>query len=151
MKDIDKFLDRLNRLANELEKMSGDFTELYSQYDGSDFEGQNHLAVDRLDNSILAVIHETASTIGFAAADIKTLTDFIDFRKTYKEFTDSELENIIDNSNIDLELKLNLAKRLTNGDAKLLLDKIQIVKQFWNRTFDNCEYRQVRNKYSMVP
>jgi len=148
MKDVDIFLDRLYKLTDELEKLGREFSELYRQYDGNDFENQNYLAADKLDNSILAVTHEIASTIGFTSADIKLLTNFIDFRRVFNELTDKELENIIDNPAITLTMKLNLAKRLTNGDLKLLLDKIQTIQQVWNRTFDNKKYQLVRNIFS---
>jgi hypothetical protein len=147
MKDIDIFLDRLYKITDELEKLGKAFSDLYKQYDGTDFESQNYLATDKLDNSILAVTHEMATTIGFTSAYIKTLTDFIDFRKEFNELTDQELEDIIDNPEIPLILKLNLAKRLTNGNTKLFLDKIQTVKKLWNKVFDNKKYQQVRNKF----
>lgn len=147
MKDIDTFLDRLFKLTDELEKLGREFSDLYRQYDGTDFENQNYLATDKLDNAILAVTHEMATTIGFTGADIKTLTDFIDFRKAFNELTDQELENIIDNPSIPLTLKLDLAKRLANGDTKLFLDKIQTIQQLWNKTFENKKYQQVRIKF----
>ena len=148
MKDIDIFLHRLYKLKDELENLGKEFSDLYKEYDGTDFENQDYLAADKLDNSILAVTHEMATMIGFTGADIKTLTDFIDFRKAFNELTDQELENIIDNPAIPLTLKTNLAKRITNGNAKLLLDKIQTVQQLWNKTFDNKKYQQIRNRIS---
>jgi hypothetical protein len=148
MKDIDIFLNKLYKLTNELDKLGREFSDLYRQYDGADFENQNYLAADKLDNSILAVTHEMATTIGFTSAEIKRLTDFIDFRKAFNELTDSELEDIIDSPDIPLILKLNLAKRLTNGNARLLLDKIQTVKKLWNKVFDNKKYQQVWNEFS---
>ena len=148
MKDIDIFLDRLYKLTYELEKLGKEFSDLYRQYEGTEFENQNYLAAEKLDNSILAVTHEMATNIGFTSAEIKSLTDFIDFRKVFKELTDQELEDIIDNPAIPLTLKLNLTKRLTNGDQKLFLDKIQTIKKLWNITFENKKYQQVRNKFS---
>jgi hypothetical protein len=148
MKDIDIFLDRLYKLTYELEELGKEFSDLYRQYEGTEFENQNYLAADKLDNSILAVTHEMASSIGFTSTEIKMLTDFIDFRKVFNELTDQELEDIIDNPAIPLTLKLNLTKRLTNGDQKLFLDKIQTIQKLWNKTFENKKYQQVRNKFS---
>lgn len=145
MKDIDIFLNKLYKLTDELEKLGREFSDLYRKYDGTDFENQNYLAADKLDNSILAVTHEMATTIGFMGIDIKMLTNYIDFRKEYKELTDEELEVIIDSYTIDLKFKLVLDTRLTNGDTKLLLDKIHAVRHSWNKTFDNKKYQYISN------
>ena len=146
MKDIDIFLDRINKVANDLDNLSREFTDLYKQYNGSEFENQHYLAADKLDNSILAVTHEMATTLSFASADIKILTNFIDFRKLYKKLNDQELENIIDNPTISLQLKLSISKKIANADAKNSQDQIQGIQHLWNKTFDNKKYMDVRNK-----
>ena len=147
MKDIDLFLDRINKVANELENLSREFTDLYMQYTGSEFENQHYLAADKLDNSILAVTHEMATTLSFASADIKILTNFIDFRKLYKKLNDQELENIIDNPTISLPLKLTISKKLTNRDTHSLQEQIHDIKHLWNKNFGNKKYKEVRNKF----
>mgnify|MGYP000871438849 CR=1 FL=1 len=147
MEDVNIFLDKLWSLRVELEKLSREFSGLYSQYEGNDFEGQNNLATDKLDNLILAATHEVASIISFTGKDIKILTDFINFLKAFKEFKDNELESIIDHEIIAPTLKLNLTQRLTNGDTKLFLNKIQNMRQSWNQTFNNKNYKKVRNRF----
>jgi len=148
MEEVEKFLERLYKLANELENLGREFSDIYRLYDGSDFENQSYLASDKLYNSILAVTHEMASTIGFMGADIKTLTDFINFRKIFNGLSDKDIETIIDNPAINLNKKHNLAKKLTNGNIKLLFVKIQTIQQLWNKMFDNKKYQQVRKTFS---
>ena len=148
MKNIDIFLDRLYKLSDELEMLGREFPDLYKEYDGNDFDTQNYLAADKLDNSILGATHEAATMIGFAGADIKELTDFIVFRKTFSDLTDQDFENIIDNPTISATSKLDLARRLTNGNSALLLQKHEAIQELWNKTFGIKKYQQVRNKFA---
>ncbi len=148
MKEIDIFIQRLNNLASELEMLGREFFDVSKKFDGTDFENQHYLASNKLDNSIHVATHEMATTIGFTGNAIKMLTNFIDFRKECSELTDEELEIIIDHQVIPLKLKLALTKRLTGGNTKLLLDKIETIKQLWNKTFGTNEYRQIMKKIS---
>jgi len=150
MKDMDIFLDRLNQLATELEQLGRSYADLYKQYDGIEFENQQYLAADRLDNLILNATHEMASNIGFSAADIKKLTDFIEFRKEYKEFADKDLELIIDSENIPVKTKLELAQKLSHGDVHLLRKEMQNIRQLWHQKFENSTYRQIQNLLNKV-
>lgn len=130
MKDIDRFLDRLNKVVCDLEKPGKEFSDLYTQYDGNEFDKQHYLA-GRLDEALLSATHETASMIDFMGIDIRTSTDFIDFRKSHKDISGEDLENIIDHPEITSIQKLSLAKKSANGNTKLLLDQMQIVRFFW--------------------
>lgn len=147
---MDIFLDRLNQLATELEQLGRSYADLYKQYDGIEFENQQYLAADRLDNLILNATHEMASNIGFSAADIKKLTDFIEFRKEYKEFADKDLEFIIDSENIPVKTKLELAQKLSHGDVHLLRKEMQNIRQLWHQKFENSTYRQIQNLLNKV-
>jgi hypothetical protein len=144
---MDEFIIKLYRLADALEDLNREFENLPQQFDGNDFEGQCDLANNILENMILAATHEAATVIRFTGNDIQLLARYINFRKQYSNLTDKELESIMDDSSLSMVLKLDLKKRLFHDDASLMLENIQIIRNSWNRTFDNAPYQKIINKF----
>ena len=146
-KEIDIFLDRLLRLASELDHLGSQFSDTYAGYDGNDFQGQSVLACDKLDNLILAATHETASEIGFLAHSIKTLVHFIEFRHTYKDFSADDLKEIIDDPSVSLTLKQELTHKYAHGDIKATLRIIHEIQHAWNSRFNNKSFQSICSLY----
>lgn len=149
MMDVNSFIQKLNKIADDLEELGREFSELYTQYEGNDFENQHFLATNALSDLLLISTHETATNIGFRGVNIKTLTDFIDFRRTNKKFTDEELEMVIDSPTVGLGNKIALAKKLTSGNVLLLLDTIRSIQHSWNRTFGNKSYQYIKKQIAV--
>ncbi len=145
--DISVFIEKLHKIASDLEHLGSEFSELSEQYDGSDFEGQQELAANKLENLLIASTHEVASEIGFYASDIQTLADFINFRRQYKSMSNTELQEIIDNKTISLSFKLDLSQRLTNSDTKQMLKTIEEIQHQWNNAFQNQTYQSVSRNF----
>ena len=146
MNRIHNLLEGLLQVEKELEVLSSEYAELYKEYAGEEFSGQNKLAEDKLDNLILAVTHETATEIGFYRQRIIELTNFISFRKTLKNFTDEDLEKLIDNPSLPSTEKLQLQKKTT----KSIVVEIEQIKSSWNMLFNNSSYAKIKRVVPIV-
>jgi hypothetical protein len=140
---LQKLLESLLEIEIKLENLSREFSDLYKEYSGVDFLEQKELAENFLDNLILATTHEVATEIGFYRHDILELTNFIKFRLAYKEISDDELLEIIDNDFINADFKLKLQKRIT----KNISIYINEIKNSWNKQFKNTSYSKIQKKY----
>jgi hypothetical protein len=144
MNKINELLKELSQLETALDKLSHEYASNYVEYSGDDFAEQNNLACNLLDNLILAATHETASQIGFYRESIKCLTQFIDFRKNYSQFTDAELSLLIDDELINATKKLELQKKIT---AETSFTQLSID---WNHLFQNHSYSKIKQKLKLV-
>ena len=138
---INDLLNRLLKVETELEAIGAEFDDLTAGCGGELFPEQDGLAVD-LENLLIAATHEAATGIGFQRQDIADLYAFIGFRKRYRQFSDQELEQIIDCEMPSAELKQRLLKQL--GEPKALLQSIKGVRQDWNNSFRNRKYCLIR-------
>ncbi len=103
-------------------------TAIYKEYEGNDFEEQNVYASE-IENSILTLTHEIGTHLEFEKNRLLKLLTFIDFRKKYKNYSDKDLEKIIDRYN---ELNITERKKLVKkgGNINLLISE-------WNKIFHN--------------
>jgi hypothetical protein len=138
---INDLLNRLLKVEAELEDIGAEFDDLTAACDGELFPEQGGLAAD-LENLLIAATHETATGIGFQRQDIADLYAFIEFRKRHRQFSDQQLEQIIDSEIPSAELKQQLLKRI--GEPKELLRSIKSVRQDWNNSFKNRKYCVIR-------
>lgn len=139
MRKIDKFIEEINLISNQLNLLEGEFMESYKDFNGDEFDGQNK-CVAEIENLILMLTHELSSQIGFGLEDLKTLLKYIDFRKTFKDYSDEELFSIIDKNN---ELKIKQRKGLREGKKEE--DIVEIISN-WNKIFGNRSYNKVKEK-----
>ncbi len=140
---INDLLNRLLKVEAELEAIGAEFDGLTAACDGELFPEQGGLTAD-LENLLIAATHETATGIGFQLQDIADLYAFIEFRKGHRQFSDQQLEQIIDSEMPSAELKRQLLKYI--GEPKELLRSIKGVRSDWNDTFKNRKYRLIRKK-----
>jgi hypothetical protein len=147
MNTSDTFFVKLYQLADALDALSREFSDLYQQYDGNVFEEQHPLATDTFDNMLLAATHEAASVIRFTGNDLQLLARYIDFRKQFPRLTDKELAAIIDDASLSMAVKRDLTTRLANGDASLMLENLRTIRVSWNQAFANVSYQRIRTKF----
>jgi hypothetical protein len=76
---------------------------------------------------------ETGIKVVFDKADVRTLNNYIQFRKAHHAFSKEELEKIIDGV-LTLEEKINV-RNLKGMNTREKLSAIRIIKQDWNKTF----------------
>lgn len=134
---LDDFYKKLMDIENELGELEK-YSEIYRQYMGNDFDGQELYAAD-LENMIISITHEIATEIGFARQDIADFIKYLAFRKKYEMFSGEQLASII-NHVLTSEAKLSLTKQVANGDTKLLLGMMGEIKAEWNSLFNNEKY-----------
>lgn len=139
---IEQLLSRLHQIECELEQLSHEFAEVYKAYDGTEFEEQSLLASNHLDNLVLAATHEAASRIGFTRLTLTNLTQFILFRKRFKQFSDDELSLLVDEPMLNAQTMLKLkAKCMT------ILDKKTEIKSAWHTAFEQQSYAKIRSQF----
>lgn len=142
-KMLKAFLEKLLVLSRELDAMEHYSWDLSEIYNSKAFPEQEHLSADILAGLVMAATHETASALGFYANDIENLAHFIGFREKYKEFSDSELLELLD-GNASPGFKKNLSPRFEN--IKDMLARIEELRGEWNRTFANRSYSQIKKQ-----
>ncbi len=145
MNRIEIFLEKLQRIENELECLSREYSDIYKEYSGLEFAEQSILAEDKLDNLILATTHEVATEIGFCRQNINYLVKYILFRKAFKSFTENELEAIIDNQELNSKEKLYLQKRI-NGN---ITEELSNIKKSWNKSFENKSFHKIKQEIKL--
>jgi hypothetical protein len=140
-------VDNISQLCNallvieaQLDQLSGQHASSYAQFAGQDFLEQQDLAADKLDNLILAATHETASSIGFLRQNINQLTQFIKFRVQFKQFTDQELSQIIDNPALSMAEKIPLYAKCTPDRSTLMT-----IQTTWNGLFNQHGYAKIKS------
>ncbi|MCG8814005.1 hypothetical protein G1K66_12140 [Tenacibaculum finnmarkense] len=139
MKKIDKFIEEINLILNQLNSLENEFIESYEDFIGYEFDGQDK-CVSEIENLTLMLTHELSTQIGFGIQDLKTLIKYIDFRKKYKDYSDEELSNLIDNINI-----LNIKQKREIKAEKKEKDTGKIISE-WNATFENNSYEKLKEK-----
>lgn len=147
MQAMNQFIERLTQLTVELEKLGTEIETITQSYDGNAFEQQKHLVYHVLENYLLSVTHETASILRFSIEDLKMLTNFIDFRRTFQEVTEHDLEALIDEHTPNAAMKLDWNKKWANGNAKVGLQQRKNVQQAWLETFGNQTYQHIKTKF----
>lgn len=145
MESFALFVTKLLQLEQSLQALSREFAELPKQFEGTDFSAQNGYAT-HLENLILAVTHESASTIGLTRNELIITANFIEFRKKHNQFSNSQLLQIIDNNSLSVEQKLALKKQLATADTTQLLATLAAVKKDWNATFTTKTYQQITSR-----
>lgn len=136
MRKIDKFIKEIRLISNRLNLLEGEYIESYEEFNGDEFDGQKK-CVAEIENLILMLTHELSSQIGFGIEDLKTLLKYIDFRKTFKDYSDEKLLNIIDKSNDS-----NVIRKNENDIAKTTSE--------WNQHFENKGYEKVKEKLRLL-
>ena len=139
MRKIDKFIKEINVISNQINRLEDEYIESYEDFNGNEFEGQDKCASE-IENLILMLTHELSSEIGFGIECLKTLLKYIDFRKTFKDYSHEELLSIIDKNNA---LKITQKETLTEGKKEKNI--VEIVSK-WNSTFNNVSYCKVTEK-----
>lgn len=135
-------LGKIYELEKELNSLHTSSIEISELYNGASFLEQKKLAVS-LENLFIAATHESASLIGFLRNDCVELINYIEFREKYNDFTDNELQAIIDNS-ISLEKKKDLLIKFET--TKQALEIMNNLKSEWNKTFNNIGYLYFKEK-----
>ena len=139
MEKVEKFIVKMRSIKEKLNSLENEFIELSENYIGNEFDDQKAYA-SQIENIILMLTHELSSQIEFGLRDLEILTKYIDFRKKYKEYSNKELSNIIDDNNLNIIKKM----KLTNGKVERNISKI---KSEWNSAFDNISYDKLTQKY----
>ncbi len=128
LKDLLEQIHQFEIRLNGLEHYAYDIAE---QHKGSSFPEQEMLSID-LENRLIQLTHEMGSEIGFLKEDIATLSNFIAFRRKYSEFTDEELEELLDKTP-SMELKKRLSVKC--GGVESMLKRVEELTAEWNKTF----------------
>lgn len=134
MKSILDKLITIQKTLNLLSKEIDDVTEIYY---GNKFDDQQKIA-SYIENMLLALTHETASTIGFMCQDLEQAVNLFSIREKYSQLTDIDFEEIIDSEIITMSRKKELISKLDNRLATL-----STIKEEWNTLFRNRSYRKV--------
>jgi len=142
-KIMDIFIDKILRVEKDLEELHHLSYEISESYNTNSFSGQEELSMDKLENLLIGVTHETASQIAFCRNDIQMLVKYIQFRETFSEFTNEELIAIIDGY-LSVGLKQDLSKRFSSLEE--MLAQIILLKQDWNKTFNNIGYAKIQKQ-----
>ena len=142
-KILNEFLEKIYRIERELDELDHFAYEISQLYNRDIFPEQGKLSADKFENLMIAATHETASQIGFLRNDIENLAKFIEFSEKYGEFSDNELNEILDEK-LPMELKRDLSKRFDN--VKNMIVRIDKLRQEWNETFNNIEYSKIKKK-----
>jgi hypothetical protein len=143
-KVLNRFISEILRIERELDKLDDSSYELFTLYNRQLFPEQEKLAVN-IENMVTALTHETASTIGFMRNDLAYLSKFIDFREKYSNFTDAELDEILE-TNISISLKKDLLNRFETAED--MLKQINELRQKWNVIFNNQSYAKIKSKFA---
>jgi len=142
MKRTDEFIEKITLISNQLGSLEEEYTEYYKKFEGNEFKEQNRCAAE-IENIILMLTHELTGQIGFGIQNFKTLLKYIEFRKTYKEYTDDELLAIIDNNSL-----LNTIQKKEITKTKKEKDTAKIISD-WNQTFKNVGYDKLKERLTL--
>lgn len=132
-----QLLERLRHIESELNRLDAEYSGLYKEFDGADFENQGKFA-GVLDDLILHLTHELASEIGFGRARLDQLISLINFRKKYKNLSEEELTRLIDDKGI-VVMERNRMKGLDPRE----------VQTEWNQRFKNTGYMKIKRKIGL--
>jgi hypothetical protein len=146
MTNTENFLLKLTGIEEDLRKLCVEYSDLYEEYNGTDFPDQETLVGVKLDNLILAATDEICSQINFNKKSIIDLIKFIGFRKKYKQFSDEELEKAIDNDNFLLDFKLYF-DNLNLTEKKVFIKSLKDLRSEWNKLFQNRFYCKLRESF----
>ncbi len=80
-----------------------------------------------------------STQISFGIFHLQQLIEYIEFRKLYKEYTDKELQSIIDNDFLNIKEKREIINDKTNQN-------LMKIKSEWNTLFKNVEYEKLIKK-----
>jgi hypothetical protein len=141
-KILKEFINKILCIERELEELENSSYDFFPLYNGRLFSEQEKLAVN-MENLALSLTHETATQIGFMRNDLEYLAKFIDFREKYSEFSDTELEEIMD-KNLSLTLKKDFLKRFNTAESMII--RINELQQEWNTTFGNQDYIKLKKQ-----
>lgn len=133
------FIEKLENIIKELDNLSR--FDITSDCYGDDFGGQNEIAAS-FENLVLVATHETASNLGFMKEDIQLLANYIQFRKKYNYLTEEEFNQIIDNENTNMMLKLEIKKKL-NANYLGIVKNIRIE---WSQAFHLLSFSKIKEK-----
>ena len=142
MNNLQVFKDKISKLIKDINAIEADFFDLYKEYEGNEFDGQNKI-VGAVDNAVLVLTHETSTQIGFGLAYLELLDKFFHFRKKYSTFTDSEISSLIDDPLLSIKKKRDIYK---DKD----LEEIKKIPSDWNRQFNNVGYEKVKKKLRII-
>jgi hypothetical protein len=140
IEDIEKQLDIL---YSKSEKLTN---EIINSMDWEDVKfADKDILINKHENLLTGITHETGKEIGFYREDIIKLHKCIYFRIKYKNFNDEILEKMID-SELTLEEKKKLLKEY---NIKELMGIIKEIKHDWNESFDSINYKKLKGKIKL--
>ncbi len=132
------FMENMRMISSQLKMMEGEYSELYKEYEGESFDGQTTLAIE-IENLILMLTYELASQIDFGIRDLDFVVKYVDFREAVYEYTDQELETILENQK---KLTVKQMRELTEGKTENNIPKL-INK--WKESFGDRSFQQFKN------
>jgi hypothetical protein len=138
---IKQLCNELLTIENQLEQLSRQYASVYETYDGELFLEQHQLAANQLDNLVLAATHEAASNLGFMRQNLYDLTQFITFRTQFSQFTDQEIEQILDNPSLSATEKMRLKAKC---DA--IIPQMNKIQSTWQALFKQQSYAKIKTK-----
>lgn len=139
-KILNQFLEDVETVSKELDKLESFSYDIGKAYAGTCFTGQDELAIE-MENLALAMTHETATSLSFMKQNLLDLHKLVCFRKKYHQFSESELEEIL-NDNISIKMKLKLSSRF--GGGEIMLQVLNYVREDWRRYFGNIKYNDLK-------
>lgn len=134
MNKVKSLLEAIDSVKLKIEEIEFEYASLYEDFRGNQFDLQEKCAAE-IENITLLLTHEILSQLAFGVSGLKTLIQYIDFRKKYNDFDNNQLSLIIDKEDLTSLEKLSIVK--TNY---MLVKNIQ---KDWNTLFSNMSYKKV--------
>ena len=143
--DFDDFIKNIMEIEKHLsllEKKSENLVDgLTNKMRNINFSDKD-LLITKYEDYLTAITHEVGSEIGFYRDDIDKLNKYIHFRIKYHNFTDENIEKIIDEEITILEKK----EIFQGNNNKDMINMIKEMKQEWNKVFKNLPYKKLKKK-----
>lgn len=143
---LDTFLQKYYAIEKQLNDLNKEYNEFYTHFSGETFPEQKILAEDKIKNLITYMTHEIATDMGFQRQALMNLVKYIEFRKLFKTFSESDFENIIDSDNIKSLNILNIYKNNSTLDKKDIVSTVKNIRLEWNKMFKNKTFKKIKSE-----
>lgn len=139
MDKLSKLIEEMNLISNRLSQLENEFMECHEDFSGNEFDDQNK-CVSAIENLVLMLTYEVSSEIQLGVEELKMCIKYLDFRKSFNDYSYDELLIIIDkNDNLNIVQK----KKIIEEKKEKNLTKIT---SEWNRIFNNKSYFEITKR-----
>lgn len=138
-----EFLEKIDMVINILNEMEKNIDDLCSVYCNNKVEGESEI-VAHLENTMIAMSHETATGLSFLKQNLLDTIRFIGFKNKYSQLSDSDLLRIVDSPTLTLHDKMELKAKFDSNIH--YLESVKSIRNDWNDLFPLKSYEKIRKE-----